>query len=433
MNGNMRGVALLLVLVSANAPSAQPAPQIACATSAACAQMAADAITQSEFETAHDLAWRAVQLGPHNDAASMYLLARTQSLSGRPHDALVMLRRLAALGFRPDEVETLDDFRRVRALADWPDALAALRGTLASASARVESPASDGGTTSPKRPERREGRPVAPGLPIPSSVITPVALAYDAVSDRFVVADENSDTLKIVDERTGHVINLVSRGWSGAYRPTALAIDPRRGDLWAAGVETTDGVPRSALHKLQLVSGRLLQTVPLPTDAGAVRLVHLAVGSRAVFALDAAGRRVFALADGATEARVVANLVTITDPVSIALAGDNVLYVAHAKGLARVDLRARTRLPIAVPTTVDLTDLQSISWHEGSLFAIQRNASGAHAATRIRLDARGTTATSLETLGPAVTRAAGVYGGIFYYVASESDGVGMILRGTRAR
>jgi hypothetical protein len=152
-----------------------------------------------------------------------------------------------------------------------------------------------------------------------------------------------------------------------------------------------------------------------------------------MFALDAAGRRVFALADGATAPRIVADLVSIADPVSIALAGDTVLYVAHAKGLARVDLSARTRLPIAVPTTVDVTGLQSINWHDGSLFAIQRSATGAHAATRIRLGARGTMATSRETLGPAASGAAGIYGGVFYYVTSESDGGGMTLRGTRAR
>jgi hypothetical protein len=281
------------------------------------------------------------------------------------------------------------------------------------------------------------GRPVAPdsasALAIPTALSPPVALAYDAVSDRFVIVDDTSDTLKIIDERTGHAINLVSRGWSGEFRPTALAIDAARGDLWAAGVDTSGEEPRSAIFKLQLVSGRLLQTVTLPKDTGPVRLVHLAVGRRGVFALDAERRRVFALTDGAKAARVAANLVTITNPVSIALAGDNVLYVAHAKGLARVDLSARTRLPIAMPASVDVTGLASISWHDGSLFAIQRDGSGAHAATRIQLGARGTMATARETLGTAAARAAAVYGGVFYYVASDADGGGMILRGAPVR
>jgi hypothetical protein len=118
--------------------------------------------------------------------------------------------------------------------------------------------------------------------------------------------------------------------------------------------------------------------------------------------------------------------------VSIAAAGDTVLYVAHANGLARVVVSARTRLPIPVPSTADVADLQAIRWHEGSLFAIQRHGAG-HAAARIQLDARGTMATSVTTIGPAASRAAGVSAGVFYYVVSDSDGIGMLLRGTPAR
>ena len=46
----------------------------------------------------HDLAWRAVQKGKPNDPDLMLLLARAQSLSGRPGDALVMLGRIVDLG-----------------------------------------------------------------------------------------------------------------------------------------------------------------------------------------------------------------------------------------------------------------------------------------------------------------------------------------------
>ena len=66
----------------------------------------------------------------------MYLLARAQSLSGRPGDALVMLRRLAQLGVPTDAAEN-DDFRRVRALAGWAEVEALI------ASARDKRPAED--------------------------------------------------------------------------------------------------------------------------------------------------------------------------------------------------------------------------------------------------------------------------------------------------
>ena len=48
----------------------------------------------------------------------MYLLARTQALSRRPDDALVMLRRLAELGVAPNA--STDEFRATRDLPGWP-------------------------------------------------------------------------------------------------------------------------------------------------------------------------------------------------------------------------------------------------------------------------------------------------------------------------
>src|SRR4051812_47881639 len=85
-----------------------------------CRQLAVDAAARQDYERFHDLAWRTVQLGPKNDPALMYQLARAQSLSGRPADALVMLQRLAQTGTKTDAA-TNDDFRRVRALAGWAE------------------------------------------------------------------------------------------------------------------------------------------------------------------------------------------------------------------------------------------------------------------------------------------------------------------------
>src|SRR3970040_1549307 len=61
----------------------------------ACRDEAVAAGSREDYEACHDLAWRAVQKEPKNDPSLMLLLARAQSLSGRPGDALVMLGRLA--------------------------------------------------------------------------------------------------------------------------------------------------------------------------------------------------------------------------------------------------------------------------------------------------------------------------------------------------
>ncbi len=86
-----------------------------------CQQLALEARERGEYERFHDLAWRTVQTGPARDPMLMYLLSRAQSLSGRPHDALVMLNRLADMGV-PTDAATNDDFRAVRTLPDWPTA-----------------------------------------------------------------------------------------------------------------------------------------------------------------------------------------------------------------------------------------------------------------------------------------------------------------------
>src|SRR5436309_1787073 len=115
-------VALLVLLV----PLSQSPRDAGCSEWRDCRQLALAAADRGEYETFHDLAWRAVQIGPPNDRSLMYLLARAQSLSGRPHDALVMLQRLAELGVASD-ADTNDDFRRTRQLAGWPEVAARIQ------------------------------------------------------------------------------------------------------------------------------------------------------------------------------------------------------------------------------------------------------------------------------------------------------------------
>src|SRR4029077_20139728 len=110
---------------------ASPHPQAAadaCRTVAECREQARAAAARGDYEVFHDLAWRAVQKGKPNDPDLMLLLARAQSLSGRPGDAIVMLGRIADLGPLPDGAAASDDFRVVRLLPGWPALEARLSG-----------------------------------------------------------------------------------------------------------------------------------------------------------------------------------------------------------------------------------------------------------------------------------------------------------------
>ena len=119
---------LLVLAVSTIAWTEVPSLAQDCRDWQECRQLALDAAKREDYNAFHDLAWRTMSLGPKNDPSLMILLARAQSLSGRPHDALVMLQRLASMGVATDAA-TSNDFERVRALPAWAEFEAKVSGT----------------------------------------------------------------------------------------------------------------------------------------------------------------------------------------------------------------------------------------------------------------------------------------------------------------
>ena len=124
-------------------------------------------------------------------------------------------------------------------------------------------------------------------------MLKPSALAYDAVSGRYLIADRAARRVAVVDESSGQVTTLV--GAQGALGEIGgIAIDPQQGDLWVVS-STPDG---AALHRLQLVSGRVISTVPLKgSNAPMVGLTFVrgsglvgADSSGTIWRIDARGR-----------------------------------------------------------------------------------------------------------------------------------------------
>src|SRR4051812_22306092 len=132
---------------------------VGCSGVADCRAQAEAAAARGDFEVFHDLAWRAVQTGRRNDPDLMDLLARAQSLSGRPGGAVVMLGRIADLGVTTDAA-TNEHFARVRRLPAWPELEAKL--------SRMA-----GAPSAPSAPSA----PLAPAPSAPSA--TPAALTFD--------------------------------------------------------------------------------------------------------------------------------------------------------------------------------------------------------------------------------------------------------------
>lgn len=435
---------LLLVLFAVSGQDAPP--KLDCRAWQECRQLAVDAASRQDFEAFHDLAWRAAQLGPKNDPALMYLLARAQSLSGRPNDAIVMLERLAGMG-APVDAATNEDFRRVRALQRWPELEAKLKGdahlddkSLIPEAGKIEAgppgkgpalptvdPSTSGAGPSRARAGAAAGSSARESLRFTTPQFMPAGLGYDAVSRRFVVGDRLGRKLAVVDEFTQHVANLAGAQTSGFGEIAALEIDPREGYLW---VVSSEG-PRTALHKLQLISGRLLSAYPVPATFSPVSFGDVAVApGGAVLALDTAGHRLFRLPARATAAEVAVTLPD-TAPSSIAPAEEGIVYVATASGIARVDVAARSTAAVKAAKGVDLSGLTRIRWHRGALAGLQKTVEGPYRAVRISLDRQGRTATAISVLDPSISisnpTAATIVGGVLYYLAN-GDASEMIVR-----
>ena len=391
----------LLALASPQTPE--------CADAASCREAAEDAAARGDYETFHDLAWRAAQKGRPNDPALMTLVARAQSLSGRPGDAIVMLRRLAQMGVALD-ASTSDDFRRVRALPAWPEVEALLAGgakplpvaetvpepaAVRSAPPEMkavdEAPAVD----APVRdaPARDVPAPEEEALPDLLASIQPAGLAYDVVSRRFIVGDRRQNKLVIFDDVFKRATDMIGAESAGFFGVAAVEIDGRRGDLWVANSSAVRG---ASLHKLQLVSGRLLFELAVPADLGPTLFVDAAVlGDGRVLLLDTSGRRLLATTVAGRAFQRVAG-VDVESATSVAASGGGVAYVAHRDGVLRVDLASRAVAPLGDAPA----GLLRIRADRGALIGVQ-TADAGHRIVRVRLNAAGTRVTGVDVLDGA--------------------------------
>jgi hypothetical protein len=453
---------LAFFLASAAAEAGQSGPVPTCREWRQCRELALEAAGRHEYEAFHDLAWRTMQTGNPKDPDLMYLLARAQSLSGRPHDALVMLQRLVAMGVATDAA-TNDDFKRTRDLDGWaqletqmeqlrrPAAAAATPAPAVIEGRSAPAPATPAPPVPPAAPgpgsstaTQRAGRaaspptPAASGAPaaiapppaapapaatapvataprLPTNVPAAVAealrfrtapfsvagVAYDAVSHRFLVGDRLGRKLIVIGEGADHSSDLVHGDSAGFRDISAIEIDARRGDLWVA-TAGADGAGGS-LHRLQLVSGRPLKAFPVNTSSETVALVDLAVTPNGtVLVLEAAAPQLLALRPGATALETAVRFDT-GKPVSIAATDrDGLAYAASADSIERIDLSSRTVKPVALPKNVALGRFERIRWYKNNLVALSVDSDGSRHIVRLELNAAGTAVSRTAVLDTTV-------------------------------
>jgi hypothetical protein len=388
----MIGAALVLLLFLQSPRAA------ACSDWRDCRQQALAAAERGDYEAFHDFVWRAVQTGPSRDPALMLLLARAQALSGRPHDALVMLARLAEMGVASD-AETNPDFARTRQLPGWPD-VAARVARVARPDAPATAPAAVLAAPSPKLTATPTPTPGGEAVRFSTGGFALGGLAYDAVSERFLFGDRRGRKLIVVAKGSGHANDFVRADSAGFHDVAGIEIDAKRGDLWVA---STDAGGAGVLHKLQLVSGRPLKSFPVAAEFEPVTLVDLAVTSGgAVLLLDATGGQLLALRPGAASLDRVVKL-DVEAPASVAASDEEgIVYVAHRDGLSRIDQRGHAATRVTAARTIGLAHLERIRWTRRALVAVRTEDDGTRHIVRLDLNASGRAVTKATILGEAV-------------------------------
>jgi hypothetical protein len=345
----------------------------------------------------------------------MYLLARAQALSGRPHDALIMLLRLADMGVAEPDALTNDEFRRTRELPGWADAEARIAG--APAAPRPATPASATAATVPTpAPSPAPKPPAAAASAAVTAAVATVALqpasslrfsappfavsglAYDALSSRFVLGDRGGHKLILVDERSKQTMDLVRGDSAGFLDISAVEIDAKRGDLWVASTRGGAGI----LHRLQLSSGRPIRSVDVASELQPARLVDLTLSSNGtVLVLDAETPRLFALRPRATAFERALPL-DLRDVSSVAAgADDRTVFVAHAQGITHVDLQSHAQTTLTAPAGTSLARLERIRRQGNALIAVQRSDDGSRRVLRLDVNGRGTAVTKANQLDVA--------------------------------
>jgi hypothetical protein len=397
---------VLLLSLMAAAPSARSLAQSSagseCTSWQECRDQVDAALAAESYHRALDLAWRAVQRGPKDDPSLMFLLARAQTMAGRPQDALVMIRRLAERSVA-SEALTHPDLARVRDLPGWEEVAPLVARANAGEKIHAEAkPAAASPRTAAATPRNRAPEKAVPrrsGLIVKTDTLAgdtlrfstdrfvAAGLAYDAVSRRFVLGDQQNRKLRVVGEGLDHAVDLVRAESAGFLEVRALVIDARRGDLWVASSDDSRGA--STLHRIQLISGRPLQAVPIGDADRPVRPVDLAVTDAGlVIVLDRTGRLLRGR-PGGTGTEVIAES-GVEPAFSLALAAnDTVAYITHARGIVRVDLGGRRTAEVSSAAELPLTSVERLRRYRDGFIALQRLDDGTRRLLRVQLNRSG--------------------------------------------
>ena len=237
-------------------------------------------------------------------------------------------------------------------------------------------------------------------------------VVWDAGEKRFLVSSIHRRKIVALDE-TGRATDFIRPGAGGAWGIYALALDSKRGRLWAttaAGPEcegwTAADSGRTVLLAYDLRTARPERRVELPRSAERQVLGDLAVASDGtVYVCESLGGAVYRLQPGSNRLETMVPPGAFRSPQMPVLAADGKrLYVVdYSRGVAVVDLASGATDWLPKPYTLSSGGIDGLYRDGDRLLAIQ-NGTTPHRVLELSLDHAGTRIKSWRVLEQASER-----------------------------
>jgi sugar lactone lactonase YvrE len=348
---------------------------------------------------------QAVKAKP-DDGPLLYFLASLHAERADKKAALERLEQLAALRYPYALQKT--DFARIAHDPDYQDVAARIAQNEPSVSRS------------------------AAAFTLPEKDLIPEGIAHDPQTNTFYVGSIHKR--KIVAFKEGKAPrDFAPEAKDGLLAVLGLKVDTKRGRLFAASISskgmkgyTPDAAGRSALFEFDLRTGDVVRKVFLGSPSEAHLLNDLAV-TRAgdVYVTDSDAGAVHVLRRGADKLEVLVPAQSFSYPNGIALSGDEkYLFVAHFRGIARVDPKTGQFTPMAAASGIVLGGIDGLSLYKNGFVAVQ-NSIGRARVTRYFLDAelgrveREDILESKNALFDAIPTTGVLSGAAFYYIANS--------------
>ena len=90
-----------------------------------------------------------------------------------------------------------------------------------------------------------------------------------------------------------------------------------------------------------------------------------------------------------------------------ATSNEGMVYVAYGAGVARVDLRTGTVLPVVAPAGFEFGLIERLRWHRNALLAVRIDPNGSRRIVRFDLDTSGRAVTAATIIDASIPATAG--------------------------